>query len=413
MFSTTNANTAYPRILKAPLMRDLQLYPVVVLVGARQVGKSTLGREIAGQLRLAYRTLDDRDVLEQARQDPAGLLAELGGEGAFIDEVQRAPGLFLAVKAVVDRDNRNGQYLLSGSAQPQIRDGVGDSLVGRAAYRVMRPLTLGELRLNESSTGWTFLLGDDERSVLEELGQRQEASGELNWRESVTTGGFPRAVATVPDARLRLLDEYVRIFATRDIKEILDPASPEQFEQFMRLLATRIGQPLNVNGMGGDLQLAPTTLRRWMSALEQSFMVEYIRPYSRNPGQRVTKAPKVYMVDAALALAAAREEEPTGFHLENLVATDLLVWAGLAPSRAVYHWRLGSGQEVDFVLEEAGRLLPVEVKATTRTGTSDARHLRKFMDLYPAATRGLLLSADPEIRVIAPNVIAAPWWAVL
>lgn len=413
MFSTGNANSLYPRVLRAPLERDLQLYPVVVLVGARQVGKSTLGREIADRLGMAYRTLDDRDVLDQARNDPAGLLADLGADGAFIDEVQRATGLFLAVKAIVDRDNRHGQYLLSGSAQPQIRGGVGDSLVGRAAYRVMRPLTLGELRLSESHAGWTFLLEEDDSAVLAELWRRSEESGELDWRDTVRTGGFPRVVATAPEERLRLLDEYVRVFATRDIREILDPAAPDQFEQFMRLLATRTGQPRNVHGMGLDLQLSATTLRRWMSALQESFLIEQIPPYSRNAGHRVTKAARVYMVDAALAIAAAREQTPTGFHLENLVATDLLVWEGMAPSRALYHWRVASGQEVDFVLEESGRLLPVEVKGSSRVGTGDIRHLKKFMALYPAARRAILLSADPDIRSIAPGVIAAPWWAVL
>lgn len=413
MFLVGNTTPFYPRVLQTPIERDLQLYPVVVLVGARQVGKSTLGREIADRVGMAYRTLDDRDVLDQARTDPAGLLADLGSDGAFIDEVQRAPGLFLAVKAVVDRNQRHGQYLLSGSAQPQIRGGVGDSLVGRAAYRVMRPLTLGELRLSEDHAGWSFLLGDDEPAVLTELRRRSEESGELDWQDSVQTGGFPRVVATAPEERLRLLDEYVRVFATRDIREILDLAAPDQFEQFMRLLASRTGQPRNVHGMGLDLQLPPTTLRRWMSALQESFLIEQIPSYSRNAGHRVTKAAKVYMVDAALAIAAAREQTPTGFHLENLVATDLLVWVGMAPSRALYHWRLASGQEVDFVLEESGRLLPVEVKVGSRVGTGDTRHLRKFMSLYPAAQRAVLLSSDPDIRSIAPGVIAAPWWAVL
>lgn len=413
MFLSPGANTQYPRALEAPLEGDLGVYPVVALMGARQVGKSTLGRLIADRRGMAYRTLDDLDVLAEAREDPSGLLASLGQDGVFIDEAQRAPELFLAVKAVVDRDNRPGQYLLSGSAQPRVRGGVGDSLVGRATYRTLRPFTLSELRFAEAHLGWSFLFGDDAPGVMAELDRRSEESGALDWREIVGTGGFPRVVGAAPAVRPRLLDDYVRVFATRDIREVLDLASPDQFEGFMRLLAARTGQPLNITGMGTDLQVAPTTLRRWIDALEQSFLIERIPSYSRSPSQRVIKAPKVYMVDAALALAGARETTPTGFHLENLVATDLLVWMGLAPGRAVYHWRAAAGQEVDFVLEEAGQLLPVEVKATTRVGTGDARHLKKFLDTYPSATRALLLSADPTTRLLSPGVFAAPWWSVL
>ncbi|HET9065714.1 MAG TPA: ATP-binding protein [Gemmatimonadales bacterium] len=405
-------NLRYPRALEAPLERDLDLAPVVVLVGARQVGKSTLGREIAHRRGMAYRTLDDPDVLRQAETDPAGLLADLGGNG-FIDEVQRAPGLFLAVKAVVDRVDRPGQYLLSGSAQPRIRDGVGDSLVGRAIYRTLRPLTQSELRLEVSHPGWSFLFEPDERTVLEELEGRAAASGSLAWQDTVQTGGFPRVVAARPDHRTRLLDEYVRVFATRDIREILDVGAPDQFESFLRLLASRTGTPRNLHGMGTDLQLPPTTLRRWLHALESSFLVERIAPYSRNAGSRVIKAPKLYMVDSALALAASQEATPTGFHLENLVAVDLRVWEELEPGRTIHHWRLASGQEVDFVVEQHGALLPVEVKGADQVTHRDGRHLRTFLERYAGASRALLLSSDPEIRPMGQGVIAAPWWAVV
>ena len=141
--------------------------------------------------------------------------------------------------------------------------------------------------------------------------------------------------------------------------------------------------------------------------------MELIPPYSRNAGQRVIKAPKLYSVDAALSLAASRETTPTGFHLETLVASDLLVWRDGAPTRDLYHWRLGSGQEVDFILEENGQLLPVEVKATESVGASDARHVITFCERHANAPRGFVLSVDPEIRVIRPGVIACPWWAVL
>ena len=181
----------------------------------------------------------------------------------------------------------------------------------------------------------------------------------------------------------------------------------------MRLTAARTGQELNVSDLSKDLGTPVTTIRRWLEALQRSYLIELIPPYSRNSGQRVIKAPKLYSVDAALALAACRESTPTGFHLETLVASDLLVWRDAAPTRELYHWRLGSGQEVDFILEENAQLLPVEVKASNAVGGSEARHLVTFCERHANTPRGILLSGDPEIRVIRPRVIASPWWAVL
>lgn len=408
-----DANTHYPRVIHPQLSTDLGLYPVVAVMGARQVGKSTICQEIAEAQGLARRTLDERDVREQAIADPEGFLADFGDRGAFIDEVQRAPDLMLAIKAVVDRDGRNGRYLLSGSNQPRVGRSVSDSLVGRATYRTLRPLTLSELRFDEEHRGWSFLYGPDEAAVLAELEQRAAGSGALDWRSVVQTGGFPRAVAAPREQRQRMLDDYVDIFSRRDVLEILEVESAPRLEAFVRLTAARTGQELNVTGLSNDLGTPISTIRRWLEALQRSYLIELIPPYSRNSGQRVIKAPKLYSVDAALALAASRETTPTGFHLETLVASDLLVWRDGAPTRDLYHWRLSSGQEVDFILEENGQLLPVEVKAADGVGANDARHLITFRERHTNTPRGILLSADPEIRVVRPGVIACPWWAVL
>jgi predicted AAA+ superfamily ATPase len=398
--------------LEATLRRDLEHYPAVALMGARQVGKSTLGQQIAKTRGMAYRTLDHRDVLAQAIEDPEGLLAELGGPG-FIDEAQRAPGLFLAIKAVVDQEQTAGQYLLSGSNQPGMSGAVGDSLLGRAAYRRLRPLTLSELRLNEVHNGWNFLLGSIESEILKELERRAAETGPLDWRTAAQTGGFPRAVAAAEEMRRQILDDYVQVFANRDIRELLAIESSDRFEQFLRLVATRTGQTLNVNGLAVELGIPVSTVRRWLGALERSFLIELVPAYSRNAGHRVTKSPKLFLTDAALAIAAAREPEPTGFHLENIVASDLAVWKDGQSGRSVYHWRLQSGQEVDFVLEADRELLPVEVKTSAAVGASEARHLATFLERYPQASRALLISSDPQIRIVRPKVIAAPWWAVL
>lgn len=399
--------------MRATITADMGLYPVVAVMGARQVGKSTLCREIGDQKGLAYRTLDDQDVLQQAREDPEGLLAELGEPGAFIDEAQRAPNLFMAIKAVIDRTRRPGQYLLSGSNQPKMTGGVGDSLLGRAAYRTLRPLTLSELRLDEDHPGWSFLFGDDDAAVIKELERRADASGRLDWQDIAKTGGFPRALAAPPEQRMRVLNDYTEVFARRDIREVIGVEANDRFESFLRLVAARTGQELNYSGLSNDLGISVSTVRRWLDALLRSYLIELLPPFSRNAGHRVIKAPKLFMADTAFAMAAAREATPTGFHLENLVATDLGVWKDLDPARGLYHWRLGSGQEVDFVAEERSRFLPVEIKSASSIGASDVRHLRKFRAEYANTPRGLVLSCMPETRVFQGGIVAAPWWGVL
>jgi hypothetical protein len=248
---------------------------------------------------------------------------------------------------------------------------------------------------------------------MDELGTRAQSSGQLDWRDIVRAGGFPRAVAAAEDYRSRVLNDYVEVFASRDIREVLGVESPQRFESFFRVIGAWTGQEINASAISRDLGIPVNTIRRWIDALERSYLVELIQPYSRNATQRVIKAAKIFAVDPALALAAARQTDPTGFHLETLTCIDMAVWRDGAAGRGVYHWRLSGGQEVDFVLQEHSSLLPVEVKAATRARGSDARHLRRFCELHPEARRGILLTSDPEIRKLDRRTIAAPWWAVI
>lgn len=406
------ATIKFPRNLEGRIRKDLDVYPVVAVMGARQVGKSTLCRKIAEELKLKICTLDDSYYRQKATESPGGLLDELGRR-AFIDEAQRAPSLFLAIKSVVDRDQQPGAYLLSGSNQPGMSAEIGDSLLGRAAYRTLRPLTLSELRFSEGHPGWSFLFASNESEVLAELEARANISGKLEWRDVVRTGGFPRAAAVPADDRGRLLNDYIEVFANRDIREILGPESPERFQLFFRLVCAWTGHELNASAISRDLGTSVNTIRRWIDALRRSYLIEIVQPYSRSASQRVIKAPKVFVVDPALALAGSRETEPSGFHLETLTCIDLLQWREDGINRELYHWRLAGGQEVDFILQENQQLLPVEIKAMTVVRSRDAKHLRAFRDQHPDTPRGVLLTCDPEIRRLDGGVIAAPWWAVI
>lgn len=382
-------------------------------MGARQVGKTTLTRQLASEFGFAYLSLDDRDVRRQAIDDPEGLLESVGGKGAVLDEVQRAPDLLLALKAVVDREQRPGRFILTGSNQPRLGAQVADSLVGRVAYRILRPLTVSEQRYDEGGRRWTWFLELPWSELQTRLAESAELNGPLDWRTVTATGGMPRAVLASPGDCLQVLDDYLSTFAQRDVREILGVESPDRFERFLRLTAARTGQELNASDMSRDLGVAVNTIRRWIGALERSYLVTLVPAYSRNPSSRVIKAPKVFLVDSGMALAGSRDHQATGFHLETLVANDLLVWRDEVPGRQVSHWRDGAGPEVDFAIQQGTTVVAIEVKATTQVSRHDARHLTLFLARYPEAIQGVLLSSDPRLRLIGDKIVAAPWWAVL
>ncbi len=404
----------YRRALETTLQDDLDIYPVLALVGARQVGKSTLVRQIADARGMSYLTLDEQTCLEEARDNPKSFLARSGPGGLCIDEAQRAPQLFLAVKQLVDVDQRPGRIILTGSNQPALGASVGDSLLGRAAYRTLRALSQSEIRLSESHDGWSALFDEPDPIVLLRLLEERAAlNATADWRETVRVGGYPRALAAPAAAAGRLLDDYIETFVRRDVREVLNIESPERFEAFLRLAYARTGQELNYSGMSRDLGTPVNTLRKWGDALERSYMTELVPAYTKNAGERVIKSPKLYAVDVGLAIAGARETEPTGFHLETLIASDLLRWRDAAAGRLVSHWRLETGQEVDFVVQQGAQRVAVEVKATSDVSNDDARHLRTFSDRADAGVRTIVLSNDPEVRTLGRGVLAAPWWSVV
>lgn len=403
----------FPRALLARIRRDLMVYPTVAIMGARQVGKTTLARELARERGLAYRSLDERGVREQALQDPEGLIDSVAATGAVFDEIQRAPDLLLALKIVIDKEQRPGRFLLTGSNQPRVSSHIADSLVGRVAYRTLRPLTLSEQRYDDSPRRWTWFFELRKRQLEKELGDSAALSGALDWQEITKAGGMPRALAAPTSDRLQVLDDYLRTFAQRDVREVLQVESVERLEQFLKLAAARTGLELNFASLARDLGQSVNTVRRWIGALERSYLISLVPPFSRNASARVIKAPKLFMVDSALSLAGSGDRKPTGWQFETLVANDLLVWRDEAPGRSLAHWRIPAGPEVDFVLGQGDRIVAVEVKCAERIGREDSRHLTTFLERHPEATLGVLLSGDAEIRMIRDRVIAAPWWSVL
>jgi len=401
-----------PRLVNSALSDRMRVMPAVVVTGARQTGKSTLAEQLVpGERR--YATLDDLDVLDAARRDPEALVG--GAQPVTLDEVQREPDLLRAVKRAIDRDRTPGRFLLTGSANLLLMRQVSESLAGRASYLTLWPMTRREQRGLGQCGRWEELFATPDVEWRDLLGDEKESVED--WRMLARRGGFPTPaleLSTAADRRI-WFDGYVRTYLERDLQDLASISALPDFRRLMRAACLRIGQLVNQTELGRDVALPQPTVHRWLNLLETSYLLVRLPAYAVNRTKRLIKAPKIYWGDTGVAMQLAETEEPGGAHLENLVLHDLLVWRDARIERAeLGYWRTSIGEEVDFVIEAGGKLLPIEVKSTAHPRIGDVVHLRTFRAEYGKKARaGLLLHTGSAIEWLAPDVLAAPWWRVL
>jgi hypothetical protein len=386
--------------------------PVVVVSGARQTGKSTLVRDLAAGDRL-YLTLDDLDVLEQAQTAPDDLVSR--ARKLTLDEVQREPDLLLAVKRAVDQHRQRGRFWLTGSANLLLMRTVSETLAGRASYLTLWPMTRRE-QLGQGRAGiWDELLRARDEDWLD-LVESQDAPRE-DWRRLAARGGYPNPALHLDAAEERAtwFAGYTRTYLERDLQDISSLTALPDLRRLMRAAALRIGQLVNQTELGRDVALPQPTVHRYLNLLEISYQLIRVPAYAVNRTKRLIKTPKLYWADTGLAMFLSGVDAPAGAHLENLILMDLLVWRETRTEPAeVLYWRTASGEEVDFVVETGGNVLPVEVKATARPRLGDAKHLRSFRDEYGKRSRAaLLLHTGERVEWLAPGILAAPWWRVI
>ena len=401
-----------PRFVLHSLRDRLRVMPAVVVTGARQTGKSTLVRQLAPADR-RYRSLDDLDVIDAARRDPDALVG--GDRPVTLDEVQRAPELLHAVKRAIDRRRRPGRFVLTGSANLLLMHRVSESLAGRASYLTLWPMTRREQRGLGRCGVWEALIEARDGDWLDLLAAAPDEPED--WRALARRGGFP-----VPAVHLRAASEravwfdgYVRTYLERDLQALSSIAALPDFRRLMQAAALRLGQLVNQTDLGRDVGLPQPTVRRYLNLLETSHLLAPVPAYAVNRTKRLIKSPKLYWADPGVALHLAGGAEPGGPHLENVVLQDLVAWRDARLDSAdVFHWRTTIGEEVDFVIETGGRLLPIEIKSGGRLRLDDAAPLRAFRAEYGRAVRaGLLLHGGDTLEWLTPDVLAAPWWKAL
>jgi hypothetical protein len=318
------------------------------------------------------------------------------------------------VKRAIDRDRRPGRFLLSGSANLLLMRQVSESLAGRASYLTLWPMTRRE-QLGLGRAGrWDDLLGapDDQWRDLLSAGDHPEE----DWRALALRGGFPTPALelTTPADRAIWFDGYVRTYLERDLQDLASISALPDFRRLMQAACLRLGQLLNQTELGRDVGLPQPTVHRWLNLLETSYLLVRLPAYAVNRTKRLVKSPRIFWGDTGVALHLGATA-PAGAHLENLVLHDLLAWRDAQVDRVeLAYWRTTIGEEVDFVIEVGGTLLPIEVKATSKPRLADCAHLRTFRQEYGRKARaGLLLHTGRTVEWLTPDVLAVPWWRVL
>jgi predicted AAA+ superfamily ATPase len=373
-----NAAALFPRLIQARLAEAMADTPVVLLAGPRQAGKTTLVRQVADK-GLHYLTLDDELTLLSAKSDPVGMIRHL--DRAVIDEIQRAPGLLLAIKKSVDEDRRAGRFLLTGSANLMALPSVADSLAGRMETLTLLPLSQSEIE--GRTLNWLDGLFSGQ------LPQPGSEAGTDNLVHRVLQGGYPEMLLrTTPRRRVAWARQYVDAIMARDVRELSGIEKLEQLPRFLRALAHTSGQVCNYTQLGGQVGLDGKTAARYMSVFEQMYLLKRVDPWAGNRLKRVVKAPKLQFLDSGLLamLLNLTEEEIQknrarfGHVLETFVYAELLKHTTTA--QADYHlmyYRDADKVEVDIVIENAaGQLVGVEVKASATVTEADLRGLRKL-----------------------------------
>jgi len=402
-------NDPLPRLIVDSLSKHLDVMPAVIVSGARQTGKSTLAQHLTPGPR-KYFTLDDIEVLEVASEDPEALVG--GRIPITLDEVQREPNLLLSIKREIDRERSPGRFLLTGSANLLLMQRVSETLAGRASYINLWPMTRREQLGLAACGAWEILIGESEDRWMDILSGQSTPSED--WSRLARRGGFPTPALELKEDHERSVwfDGYVKTYLERDLQHLSAISALPDFRRLMRAACLRMGQPVNQTDMGRDVGLPQSTVHRYLNLLETSYLLVRLPAFSVNRTKRLVKSPKLYWSDTGLAMHIAQVPEPSGPHLENLVLCDLLAWRdGRMDQADVFYWRTTTGEEVDFVIEVGQKLLPIEVKATSKPRLSDTKHLRAFREEYgDRVLPGVLLHTGTTLDWITADVLACPWW---
>lgn len=404
----------YQRNLQKPVIESLGDTPVVLLVGARQVGKSTLAQSLTNEnYQPQYYTFDDLTTLNAARTNPQAFLESLQLPVIF-DEIQRAPELFLPLKATVDKNRQAGNYLLTGSANVLLLPKVADSLAGRMEVLNLRPLSQGEIKgTRENFIDWAC--ADDFK-----LPGALPAEERENLFARMLAGGYPEAVERKTAARREAwFRSYVTTLLQRDVRDLANIEGLTDLPRLLSILAARAGGLLNYSEISRTAAFPQTTLKRYAALLEALFLIETLPAFSGSMTKRLMKTPKLYFTDTGLLAYLQNltwekiKFEPTfaGQLMENFVVGEIRKQTGWNETRVeMFHFRTSTDQEVDIVLElPNGEIVGIEIKAGAQIGIDAFKGLKVLeAETGKKFKRGIVLYTGEKSIAFDRKMFAVP-----
>ncbi len=351
------------------LLRLAKQYPVVTITGPRQSGKSTLCKKVFQEM--PYTTLERVENRKHAENDPLDFLSQYP-DGVIIDEIQRAPDLTSYIQEIVDEQNREGMFILTGSHQFELVDTINQSLAGRTALVKLLPFSFNEL------------YGPSGKSALEKM---------------LYTGFYPR----IFDKKLNPSEAssfYINTYIERDLRNLINIRDLSKFENFLRFCAARTGQILNVSSLANDCGINSKTANSWLSMLEASYIITRLTPHYRNFNKRMIKSPKLYFWDTGLAsfllnitsIDHLRNHPLKGNLFETFVVTELLKQKFNSIQKPnLYYWRDNIGNEVDLILDYADNQRPIEIKLGKTISSDYLSGTQYYQKLNPAAYQPVVI----------------------
>jgi predicted AAA+ superfamily ATPase len=397
------------RSLETILKKAISEFPAVVLTGPRQSGKTTLLKHLFST-KYEYISLESPDIRAAAMEDPRGFL-EMYPPPIIFDEVHYAPDLLPYIKERIDANReRCGQYLLTGSQNLLLVEKITESLAGRAAMLRLLPLSRREAEDRpHAPLPWE----------LKKKGSSKKTLSHRHIWQDFLRGGYPELVAS-PRRDINLWHaSYVQTYLERDVRTIRQVGDLSQFQSFLRALAARCAQLLSLSDLARDLGISLNTIKSWISVLEATYQVIVLRPYHAKIGKRLVKTPKIYFMDVGTLCYLTGLKDPAhaasgplgGPIMETAVLSEIvktLTHRGIDPR--VYFWRTSTGTEVDFLIETADKLVPVEVKLSATPRPAMASPIKTFIkDFGSKVLPGYVVHPGKTHLPLGPNVIALPF----